>query len=106
MAGCKHKRRFPVARGSLWAKWDWFCMDCGVCPEDPSVPARPDLAKEERERDAQMSESVKQHEAMTPEEREVYRTVMVEDLSERIKKLEDQLSPFREGLTYRPYGYF
>ena len=104
MAECEHKNRFPVARGSLWAKWDWFCIACGICPGDPSVPPRPELALEERERNMQMADAIERYEAMTEEEREVHQAEIVEGINESLKNLEEQLKPF-QGNTYRPYGY-
>ena len=102
MDDCKHKKRFPVARGSLWSKWDWFCLDCGICPADPCVPPRPDLALEERGRNVLMAESIEVYEAMTPEERETHQASMVSQINERLKSLEEQLKPY-QGNTYRPF---
>ena len=93
--GCKHKNRFPIARGSLWAKWDWFCTDCGVCPSDPSVAPRPDLAKQERERNAQMEAHLAKLDAMTPEEKKAWQLEVDEGLKKRLEELEEQLRPFK-----------
>lgn len=105
MTECEHKETFLCSlTASLWGpRFGYFCKQCGVCTTDPSVPSRPELAKQSREMDEAATAFQERWEKMTLSEREQFQLDLEEKLQSR--DLSEQLKPF-QGETYRPFGYF
>lgn len=104
---CKHnKGTYTSGYGSLWGPFGQFCNLCGFCVSDPDFPARPEEAKGVRQMAADGRAWEKRWAAMTPEEQKQWQKELLVGIDARLKSDEmvEQLKPFREGLTYRPYG--